>query len=146
MPEPRVSAIPIPEQPSKGETAPRKKRAKGVVRVVGILLVLVSLAFVGQRLAQHLGTFSDQFDDVSWALMAVGLVLFTASQLLLSSGWYLLLRWQGAKELRASDCHVLCGRAQISKYIPGNVFQYVARHLAFRRLGVSDGSLMLAAA
>jgi uncharacterized membrane protein YbhN (UPF0104 family) len=146
MPEPRVSTIPIPEQPSAGEAAPRNKRAKGAVRVVGIVLVLVSLAFVGQRLAEHLGSFAGQFGDVSWTLMAAGLVLFTASQLLLSSVWYLLLRWQGAREIRASDCHVLCGRAQISKYIPGNVFQYVARHLAFRRLGVSDGSLMLAAA
>lgn len=145
MSEPQPSAVPAPEPAAPG-VAPPKKRAKAAIRVAGILLVLVSLAFVAQRLSQHLGVFTEHFEEVSIALMVGGLLAFTTSQLLLSSAWYLLLRWQGARSIRAADCHVLCGRAQISKYIPGNVFQYVARHLAFRRLGVSDGSLMLAAA
>lgn len=146
MSEPQPSAIPEPEPSASDDVAPRKKRAKVVIRIAGTLLVLVSLAFVAQRLSQHLSVFAEHFEAVSIALMAGGLLAFTASQLLLSTAWYLLLRWQGARSIRAADCHVLCGRAQISKYIPGNVFQYVARHLAFRRLGVSDGSLMLAAA
>lgn len=146
MSEPAPPAIPVSDSSLSEGPVPRKQRSKGAIRILGFLLVLVSLVFVAQRLSQHLGVFVEHFGEVSLALMAGGLLAFTASQLLLSSGWYLLLRWQGARELRASDCHVLCGRAQISKYIPGNVFQYVARHLAFRRLGVSDGSLMLAAA
>ncbi|HEY6727125.1 MAG TPA: hypothetical protein VI197_23990 [Polyangiaceae bacterium] len=146
MPEPQPSGIPAPEPPANDAASPQNKRAKAVVRFGGSLLVVVSLAFVAQRLSQHLGVFAEHFEEVSIALMAGGLLAFTTSQLLLSSAWYLLLRWQGARSIRAADCHVLCGRAQISKYIPGNVFQYVARHLAFRRLGVSDGSLMLAVA
>lgn len=144
MPEPQPSAMTAPEPPAT-DAAPRNKR-KAAIRIAGTLLVVVSLVFVAQRLSQHLSVFTEHFEEVSLTLMAGGLFAFTFSQLLLSSAWYLLLRWQGARSIRAADCHVLCGRAQISKYIPGNVFQYVARHLAFRRLGVSDGSLMLAVA
>lgn len=147
MSERQPSAIPATEPPTSNEAElARKRRAKLAVRFAGLLLVLVSLAFVVQRLSQHLGVFSDHFEEVSLSLMVGGLLVFTSSQLLLSTAWFLLLRWQGVRSVGAIDCHVLCGRAQISKYIPGNVFQYVARHLAFRRLGVSDGSLMLAVA
>lgn len=121
-------------------------RTQRLVRGVGILLVLLSLGFVGQRLYQHLAAFLRQFGQAGWLLILLGLLVFTSSQLLLSLAWHLLLRWQGVRDLRALDSHVLFGRAQISKYIPGNVFQYVARHLAFRRLGVADGTLLFATA
>ena len=132
----------MPESPPPASP----KRTKSAIRILGILLVVLSLGFVAQRLSQHIGVFAERFGAGSLALMAVGLLVFTTSQLFLSSAWYLLLRWQGVQGITARDCHVLCGRAQISKYIPGNIFQYVARHLAFRRLGVSDGSLVLATA
>lgn len=131
----------MPESPP---TSP--KRAKSAIRILGIALVVLSLGFVAQRLSQHIGVFAHRFGASSMALMAIGLLVFTTSQLCLSSAWYLLLRFQGVRGIKARDCHVLCGRAQISKYIPGNIFQYVARHLAFRRLGVSDGSLVLTTA
>src|SRR5688572_71804 len=132
----------MPESPP----ALSPKRTKSAIRILGIALVVLSLGFVAQRLSQHVSVFAERFGAASLALMGGGLLAFTTSQLLLSSAWYLLLRWQGVRGIKARDCHVLCGRAQISKYIPGNIFQYVARHLAFRRLGVSDGSLVLATA
>lgn len=143
--------MPTPENSAETMGKDREARGKGkplatAIRVIGFLLVLASLVFVGQRLHQHLAEFWHRFSRANWPLMLGAVVVFTLSQLLLSSAWYLLLRSQGARGLKISQAHVLCGRAQIAKYLPGNVFQYLARHLAFRRLGISDGSMMLAAA
>ncbi len=137
---------PAPPLPPASPEQPGRARGKRLVRWVGLALVALSLIFVVARVAEHLGQFRAHMGTVGIASATLAVVAFTVSQLLLSTAWYLLVRWQGIHTLRARDAHLLCGRAQISKYIPGNVFQYVARHLAFRRLGVQDGSLVLAAA
>lgn len=114
------------------------------IRIFGVVLVLASLGFVAERLARNLDTFATQSARVDWALLPVFVVAFTLSQLLISLAFHWLLNWQGDFKIKTSTTHVLCGRAQITKYIPGNVFQYVARHLAFRKRGVSDGALVMA--
>ena len=141
-----MPAPPAPADSTPDATLPGRKRGSNVIRLVGSLLAVASVAFVAQRLFQYLDGLQAHLSSWAWGWMPVAVLVFTLSQLLLSYAWYLLLRWQGTSALTAASAHVLCGLAQLSKYIPGNVFQYVARHLAFRRLGVKDDALVLAAA
>jgi hypothetical protein len=106
--------------------------------------MLASIAFVGRRIVQHVDALGARLDGRSVAWSAAGAVAYAASLFLLSFAWWKLLRWQGATVgVRVS--HRLYSRTQIAKYLPGNVFHFVARHVAFRGYGASDGALGLAA-
>ena len=87
-PEPSIES----EQPRARE---RTKVGRQIVRVSGVLLVLASLAFVAERLARNLDSFSKQSASIHWALLPLFLLVFTSSQLLISLAFHRLLSWQG---------------------------------------------------
>jgi hypothetical protein len=113
-------------------------------RLIGWTAVVVSLGFVGLQLWQH----------APWQLAAahlrplvmaivIGAVLYGLACFLASSAWHQLL---AADDSCASSRwhHVVYGRTQIAKYLPGNVFHLVGRQVMGRRLGHGQASLGLA--
>jgi uncharacterized membrane protein YbhN (UPF0104 family) len=111
----------------------------------GVLLVLLSLGFVAVRIRHQLSSLRELLSLQVLLLLGGGAVVYASSLLLISHAFWLLLRWQGARGLGLAESHHIYGRTQIAKYLPGNVFQFVARHVAYRVRGVGDGALGLAA-
>jgi glycosyltransferase 2 family protein len=120
-------------------------RLRALLPWVGVLLVLLSLGFVAVRIEHQLGSLRELLSLQVLLLLGGGALVYGASLLLISHAFWLLLRWQGAHGISLVDSHRIYGRTQIAKYLPGNVFQFVARHVAYRVRGVGDGALGLAA-
>jgi uncharacterized membrane protein YbhN (UPF0104 family) len=110
-----------------------------VARVVGALVVAMSLLFIGAQLWSHRDWLADWRPDQATLLVVLaGTLFYGLGSLLLSAAWTRLLHWCGEDEARFATCHPVYGRTQIAKYLPGNVFQYLGRQVLGHRAGLSQ--------
>lgn len=115
------------------------------MRIAGAILVLAALYFVARRLWSARDALSVW--QPSWYLicaLAAGGLLQGAGGFLLSGSWARLLGWCTEREPDWAACHRLYGRTQIGKYIPGNVFHFVGRHVSGRLEDYSHRGLLCA--
>ena len=123
----------------------RAGRARSAISVVGLLLVVVSIVLVGAQLRHQLAALREMLTLGVLVHLALGGLSYGASLLLISYAFWLLLRWQGVAGVALPESHRVYGRTQIAKYLPGNVFQILARHVEYRLRGAGDVQLGLAA-
>lgn len=120
----------------------RRHWLRKTVYALGLILVLVSLCFVLQRIYT---TRIWEIDPVTlWRVLGVtlaGSVAYGVASLLLSTAWWRLLLWCNETRAMAATAHAVFGRSQIIKYVPGNIFSFVARHYLGRKAGFSHRSL-----
>jgi hypothetical protein len=127
------------------ERSVRSGRARSAVSLVGLLLVVASIALVGMQLRHQLAALREMLTLGVLVHLALGGLSYGASLLLISYAFWLLLRWQGVRGVPLPEGHRIYGRTQIAKYLPGNVFQILARHVEYRLRGAGDVQLGLAA-
>lgn len=109
---------------------------------LGYAVALVSVAFVLRELV-HSGLWSGASLD-PLALVGVGLaggIAYGVSEVLLSVAW-----WQLVGKGGFASSHRINARAQIAKYLPGNVFHFVGRHALGASAGIAHGTLLVAVA
>jgi hypothetical protein len=120
--------------------------SRSAVRVLGLLVVLLCLGFVVLQLVTlDLGQMpADRWVELAGVVLVgggiYGLVSFS-----LSAAWRQLLLWSGEPQAPAKLCHGIYGRAQLGKYLPGNIFSIAGRHFLGVRSGFSNRSLLWAA-
>jgi glycosyltransferase 2 family protein len=121
--------------------SPALKRAATIAG--GLLCVLAAALLVARGIALR-ETLSERLSQLSPATFAASLGLYTAGSLLLGIAWVALVRIASAGHPRARPLFRAHLRAQVAKYLPGNVFHFAYRHVAARREGVAHGSLATA--
>jgi uncharacterized membrane protein YbhN (UPF0104 family) len=105
-------------------------------RLLGLLVLVASLGYLGTMAVRH----ASSFPRVTWSSGAIlALVsstgLYVTMLLAGSTAWYLLLRSTGGQvSLRA--VLTVCGMAQVAKYLPGNIGQYLGRAGLARQHGI----------
>src|SRR5690606_32195652 len=119
------------------------ERAAHVVGAVLCVTALVLLARRGIALGDSLG---DELQRIRPAAFALALAAYVTAGLLLALAWGMLVRLASAAPLRYVPLGVGHLRAQLAKYLPGNVFHYAWRHFAARREGAGHRALGLALA
>jgi len=117
------------------------KRIVGIAGAVLCVIAVVLLIRRGIALGDSLG---EQARHLSPAAFGWALGIYVVGSLLLAIGWVLLVRMTSAAAPRALPLFVGHLRAQLAKYLPGNVFHLAWRHLAARREGVGHRELALA--
>jgi glycosyltransferase 2 family protein len=117
------------------------ERAAHVVGAALCVLALVLLVRRGIALGDSLG---DELRRIPPAAFALSLAIYVVAGLLLALGWAMLVRLASAAPLRRAPLFVGHLRAQLAKYLPGNVFHYAWRHLSARREGAGHRALALA--
>ena len=121
--------------------SPALKRAATIAG--GLLCVLAAALLVARGIALR-ETLGERLSQLSLSTFAVSLGLYTAGSLLLGIAWVALVRVASAGRPRALPLFRAHLRAQVAKYLPGNVFHFAYRHVAARREGVAHGSLATA--
>jgi glycosyltransferase 2 family protein len=102
-------------------------RLKRLLTIIGNVLTALSLAYLIIKLIQNfknIPSFSNGFDLVIASL--VSSVVLCASFMFLAIAWSILLKGGGV-HLPFIDSFRIMGEAQVGKYLPGNVFQYIRR-------------------
>lgn len=117
------------------------KRAAGVA---GALVCLVALALLIRRGLALGDALGDALARTPVAALLAALALYLVGGLLLAGAWVGLVRLAAGRRLPALPLAVGHLRAQLAKYLPGNVFHLAWRHVAARRAGADHRALALA--
>jgi uncharacterized membrane protein YbhN (UPF0104 family) len=118
-----------------------------IPRLVGRLLSAAALGFVLWKMGEHREALVDwHASALEWAVLMACTLVYGAAGFLLSSAWREVLRSLRCELPSQRVLHAIYGRSQIAKYLPGNVFHLVGRHVAGRALGLGHRELALAAA
>lgn len=115
-------------------------------RVAGYGIVLAACVFVVSRIIDSgIGAAIVRHGTVLLATVAAGSVLYASAGLLLAAAWIRLLGWCGQPPPSARSGVAIYARTQIAKYLPGNVFHLLGRHLAGRSAGLGHTPMVCAA-
>ena len=83
-------------------------------------------------------------EALAWHI-AAAIPVYTAAVLVLGSGWWMLQSAYARVSPRLGDTLVCYIITQFGKYLPGNVVQYVGRHVVLKRWGMSHVVLLACA-
>jgi glycosyltransferase 2 family protein len=109
--------------------------------------MFLGLAFVLAEIWNYRADLAQTLQAPALYLLVFAASLFFAlAELFLAFGWFLVLRAQGISpsDFTWRSAWSLYGKSQIAKYIPGNVFHIVGRHMLARQSRITHGALFLA--
>jgi hypothetical protein len=114
---------------------------KRAASIGGTVLCVVAAALLVARCIALGDSVREQLSRLSVSSFVVALLLYLVGSVLLAFAWVVLVRASAAGSPRTWP--LLRGhlRAQVAKYLPGNVFHFAYRHVAARREGVAHASL-----
>lgn len=120
------------------------KKHLPLAKLAGYALVILALGFIFQRFwnSWHILDWSIP-NTALWVLIG-GIIVYALSNFMLSFAWGELLQKCGENALNSQTCHGIYGRTQLNKYIPGNIFHFVGRHMLSRQFKCSHFALICA--
>ena len=108
-----------------------------ILKIFKLTIILLSFWFIGEKFWEHHNWL--QTSALNYELLITVLVcsiIYGLSEFLLSFAWRRLLIWCGHKDISTNICNRIYGKSQIAKYIPGNVFHIIGRHVLGSKAGV----------
>lgn len=128
------------------QAALSRRTLERAAHVGGALLCVVAMVLLIRRGIALGDALGDELQRIPIAAFALSSGVYLAGALLLALGWAMLVRLASAAPVRMAPLFVGHLRAQLAKYLPGNVFHYAWRHLSARREGAGHRALALALA
>lgn len=109
--------------------------AKRIINYIGTMLALIGLVFIAIKLHSYgiVAVFSN-YNVFDWVIISGLILAYGLANTLLSIAWWRILIGLGIKV----DCYWAIRTyaiSQITKYVPGNIFQFVGR----QALGMAKG-------
>lgn len=123
-----------------------RRRLVRLAHIAGYLVVALSLVFLADRFIEA-GVW-DLARSRGPALLggiAIAAIFYGLCSFMMSVAWVWIVRWCGQPDAPFGLGLGIYGRTQIAKYIPGNVFHFVGRHVAGRRSGFDHVPMVWAA-
>lgn len=118
-------------------------KTRQVISLASLLLTLAAILFIGRLLWRYGGMIiAAPLDSSHLLLFIAGSVVYSITGVLLAASWFQLLHLFGKPGISFQHSFKIYARSQIAKYIPGNVFQFAARHVSGRHYGIGHGPLM----
>jgi len=121
----------------------KKLNFKKIASITGYIIAAVSLfyifrvGYVQWERIKTLFKFSEK-----WPGILLAIIIYTALRsLMLSQVWKNLISGFGWK-ISFRQSFIILGRSQIAKYIPGNVFHYLGRHLLSKNISIPNGIII----
>lgn len=116
-----------------------------VLRIAGWLLSAAALVFFCKLVVQNGLTLRNRGASEAIGLVGAGALLYGAAVGLLALIWSVLAAPRTEDKSKRKALAISYLKSQFAKYLPGNIFQYAARHALGRQLGIGHGSLASAA-
>ena len=110
-----------------------------ILKIFKLAIILLSFWFIGEKFWEHHNWL--QTSALNYELLItvfVCSIIYGLSEFLLSFAWRRLLKMCGHKDISANTCNRIYGKSQIAKYIPGNVFHVVGRHILGSQAGIKN--------
>lgn len=124
----------------------RQRWAQQGLRVVGVVCVVFSLLFVAWKMYTTPMWILAHVNPLQLSMaLSVGAFVYGLNSLWLSAAWGRWLVCFGEDEQVTCQHHAIYAQSQIAKYMPGNIFHVVNRHVLGIRAGIRHASLAASA-
>lgn len=119
-------------------------KVKDIVNVIGKVLSLLSIVFIIVAICR-LGFDFNSIDNWSAFIVViiVGAVIKSITVFVSGSAWADWIRFFSGKSINMVEATCVYAKANIGKYLPGNVMHYVERNIFAQNMGVSQKKLMV---
>ena len=110
-----------------------------ILKIFKLTIILLSFWFIGEKFWEHhnwLRTSALNYELLITIFICS--IIYGLSEFLLSFAWRRLLKMCGHKDISANVCNRIYGKSQIAKYIPGNIFHVVGRHILGSQAGIKN--------
>ncbi len=118
--------------------------AKKILKHAGNILTLLALCLICRRLVQMDIDFAYLFHGVKSLYLLLFVLLYTINMLLIAWPWRVIIEILEKKKIPFLSVQSVMCKANLMKYIPGNIFQYVGRneiaalyHLDHKKIALS---------
>ena len=116
------------------------------IQIFKIGIIIISFWFIGKKFWLNQDWLLSSAVNLKFTIsILLCSIIYGVSQFLLSYAWRKLLIWCGHKDITINLCNKIYGKSQIAKYIPGNVFHVLGRHIMGNQYGISHIVLTAAA-
>lgn len=122
-----------------------RMKQKVVRQVFYLLIVLLSLAFIGYTIYKNWNELAAQKWDIRWWNVLLATVLYPLGMLPTVAGWHKLLEALGVRKPFRLNLR-LYALSSLPKHIPGLVWYVTSRTLLYQEQGVSIGIILAAIA
>lgn len=117
---------------------------KHIVKIIGLVLILISAIFLIRRIISLNVNLADLLTPVNMVIVAVISLAGIVVVFINSVCWKLCLRLFSDRQISARETFSVYARANIMKYLPGNVGHYAGRQLYGSQLGIKQLELATA--
>ncbi len=115
------------------------------IRTFKLVVIVLSFWFIGEKFWEHHNWLRNSAFSLELIItILICSIFYGISEFILSFNWRRLLIFCGHQNISLSLCNSIYGKSQIAKYIPGNIFHVVGRHMLGRQAGIKH--VVLAAA
>lgn len=104
------------------------KNINKVLKYIGNILMVVALIFIFRKLLTFDIDYSVIFEPNNLIILVIVAILFSFTVFVTCVPWKNLLEMITGKKFKFNEVTLVFCKANIMKYIPGNVFQYVGRN------------------
>ncbi len=109
---------------------------KSLTLLIGWPLSLLALFFIVKTFLPKLQDISHNLQHVNGWLLAIGVICFFSYYVIRSLVWQKVLSLMGYK-LPLAQTLYLWSSSEVKRYIPGNIWSFVGRSVAFTNIGVT---------
>ena len=109
---------------------------------MGIIITIISVMYVGyiwytnwQKITQQ----SFLLDNLFWIFLS--LLFYLGISYFLPLGWITILKTFGVR-ITFNDSMAIYGKSQIAKYVPGNIFHFLGRHMLSKKYNIENGIII----
>ena len=108
-----------------------------IIKIFNFIIIFLSLCFIGEKIwIHHNWLLTSALNFKLTTTVIVCSIIYGISEFLLSFAWRKLIILCGHKKISVNLCNKIYGKSQIAKYIPGNVFHVVGRHMLGSQVGI----------
>ena len=122
----------------------KKTKFKKIIKIFGYIIVILSFVFIINSFRKlDIGLIKQNIDIywVPWLLFLIFLYSFVV--FIYSIAWKYIVEMLSGAKLNIYLIASIYLKANIAKYLPGNVFHFAGRHYLVRKEGVSNKALLL---
>lgn len=122
----------------------RDNLKKKIINIIGVVLIAASFVFIVRRFSTMSIKWGELLNPATLALLITMPFLSVTTMFLGSFCWKRSLALFTDREIYCGDTFVAYTKANLAKYLPGNVGHYAARQMFGSQMGLRQSHLVLA--
>lgn len=103
-------------------------KTKKYIKILGNFLVIIALILLIQKMINSSFDYQTLFDEQNIGIFIIVICIQTAVVFASCIPWWILVGAITRQKFSFLELAIVFGKANIMKYIPGNVFQYIGRN------------------